>query len=106
MTTRGPEPGKAPSSCDFGAQEAVWTIAEAKSRLSEVLRRASDVGPQQIGVQQPYVVVPLDQWLARLEPDRSFGEWLLENAPRGCEFELASREDGDREIPFADPSEP
>lgn len=60
------------------------------------------MGPQQIGVQRPHVVVPLDQWLARAGPDRNFGRWLVENAPRGCEIELPSREDGDREIPFAD----
>lgn len=102
MTARRPGPGDGPYSYDFAAQDAVWTVAEAKSRLSEVLRRASEVGPQQIGVQRPHVVVPLDQWLARTGPAPGFGEWLVENAPRGCEFELPSREDGDREIPFAD----
>lgn len=103
MTTRKPEQGNAPHSYDFAALEEVWTVAEAKSRLSEVLRRASEVGPQQIGVQRPHVVVPLDQWRARAGPDRRFGQWLIENAPRGCEIELPSREDGGREIPFADP---
>ena len=88
-----------PFSSDYAAPEKTWTVAEAKSRLSEVLRRASDVGPQQIGVQRPHVVVPLDQWLARVEPERDFGTWLVENAPRGCEIELPSREDADREIP-------
>ena len=102
MTTGKPEPDKAPHSYDFAALEEVWTVAEAKSRLSEVLRRASEVGPQQIGVQRPHVVVPLDQWRARAGPDRKFGEWLVGNAPRGCEIELPSREDDDRETPFAD----
>ena len=92
-----------PDAYDFGALEAIWTVAEAKSRLSEVLRRAREVGPQQIGTQQPHVVVPLDRWLARVGPERNFGAWLVENAPRGCEFELPSREDSDREIPFAGP---
>ena len=27
----------------------VWTVAEAKARLSEVLRRSADEGPQRIG---------------------------------------------------------
>lgn len=101
MRTRRPERGNARRSYDFAAPEAVWTVAEARSRLSEVLRRASEVGPQQIGVRRPHVVVPLDQWLARAEPDRNFGQWLVENAPRGCEIELPSRDDGDREIPFS-----
>ena len=102
MPTRGPERVNARNSCDFAAPVEVWTVAAAKSRLSEVLRRASEVGPQQIGVQRPHVVVPLDQWLARVTPERNFGAWLVENAPRGCEAELPSRDDGDREIPFAD----
>lgn len=102
MTTRKPERGNAPHAYDFAAVEEVWTVAEAKSRLSEVLRRASEVGPQQIGKQRPHVVVPLDQWRARTEPEPNFGAWLVDNAPRGSEIELPSRDDGDREIPFAD----
>lgn len=102
MTSDEPKRGKAPHSYDFAALEEVWTVAEAKSRLSEVLRRASEVGPQQIGLQRPHVVVPLDQWRARTEPEPNFGAWLVENAPRGCEIELPSRDDADREIPFAD----
>ena len=102
MSTCGSERDTARYSCDFAAPQRVWTVAEAKSRLSEILQRASEVGPQQIGVRRPCVVVPLDQWRARTEPEPKFGAWLVENAPRGCEIELPSREDGDREIPFAD----
>ncbi|MDE2881401.1 MAG: type II toxin-antitoxin system Phd/YefM family antitoxin [Acidobacteriota bacterium] len=101
MTTPKPGRGNAPYSYDFAAPERVWTVAEARSRLSEVLRRASEVGPQQIGVRRPHVVVPLDQWLARTEPEPNFGAWLVKNAPRGCEIEPPSRDDTDREIPFA-----
>lgn len=92
-----------PGSYDFTLQDAAWTVAEAKSRLSEVLRRASEIGPQRIGKQRPYVVVPLDQWRALTRPEPDFGGWLVENAPRGCAIELPSRGDGDREIPFVDP---
>ena len=35
-----------------------WTVAEAKARLSEVLRLAEEEGPQRIGVRKPFVVVP------------------------------------------------
>ena len=101
MPTRRRERGNALDSCDFAAPQGVWTVAEARSRLSEVLRRASEMGPQQIGKRRPHVVVPLDQWLARVEPERNFGAWLVENAPRGCEIELPSREDGDRDMPFS-----
>ena len=30
----------------------VWTVAEAKARLSEVLRLAEEEGPQRIGTQE------------------------------------------------------
>ncbi len=102
MPTHRPERGNVPDSDNAAAPEDIWTVAEAKSRLPEVLRRASAVRPQQIGVHRPHVVVPLDQWLALGRPERKFGEWLVENAPRGCEIELPSRQDGDREIPFAE----
>ena len=36
----------------------VWTVAEAKARLSEILRLAEEEGPQHIGARKPFVVVP------------------------------------------------
>ena len=38
----------------------VWTVAEAKARLSEILRLAEAEGPQTIGTRRPFVVVPAD----------------------------------------------
>jgi hypothetical protein len=95
-------PSNGPGAYDVSVQDGVWTVAEAKSRLSEVLRRASEIGPQQIGKQRPHVVVPIEQWRAHAEPGLELGAWLVENAPRDCEIELPSRDDGDREVPFAD----
>ena len=86
-----------------GRPDDVWTVAEAKSRLSEVLRRATEIGPQRIGRQKPHVVVPLATWRAYAEEPLSLGPWLVKNAPRGGDdFELPSRAGGGREIPFAD----
>ena len=34
-----------------------WTVAEAKARLSEILRLADEQGPQRIGVRRAFVVV-------------------------------------------------
>ena len=45
-----------------------WTVAEAKARLSEVLRRAADDGPQRIGTRKQFVVVPASVWDERNEP--------------------------------------
>ena len=36
----------------------VWTVAEAKARLSEILRLSEEEGPQRIGTRKSFVVVP------------------------------------------------
>ena len=40
----------------------VWTVAEAKAKLSEVLRLAESEGPQRIGTRKPFIVVPAAVW--------------------------------------------
>ena len=62
----------------------VWTVAEAKAKLSEVLRLAEEEGPQRIGTRRPFVVVPESVWQEREGPPRMpLGQWLVENMPRG-----------------------
>ena len=83
-----------------------WTIAEAKARLSEILRLAEEEGPQRIGVRNSYVVVPERTWQEHEpepEPERlPMGKWIVQNWPRGIELELPSRVDPERAILFAD----
>ena len=88
-----------------------WTIAEAKARLSEILRLAEEEGPQRIGLRKPFVVVPERQWQQRtndlewrrrVPEEMPMGKWLVENMPRGIELELPDRSDPPREIPFSD----
>lgn len=38
--------------------QRVWTVAEAKAHLSEILRLAQSEGPQRIGIRRSFVVVP------------------------------------------------
>ncbi len=78
----------------------VWTVAEAKARLSEILRLAESRGPQRIGTRRPFVVVPAHQWDEAIRPRTSLGTWLIEKTPRGTELEIPSRRDSGREIPF------
>ncbi len=81
--------------------ERAWTIAEAKARLSEILRLAQEEGPQQIGRRTTFVVVPKHEWDRRSTPQKPLGQWLVENAPRGIELELPDRKnEPEREIPF------
>ncbi len=83
----------------------VWTVAEAKSRLSEILRLAEREGPQRIGTRQSYVVVPERVWREKAgeaSPRPPMGQWLLDHMPRGEELPVPSRREQPREIPFAD----
>jgi hypothetical protein len=87
----------------------VWTIAEAKARLSEVLRLADDEGPQRIGARKSFVVVPEHVWKTMTDteaPRPSMGQWLIERMPRGEEIPIPSRRETAREIPFLDEREP
>lgn len=86
----------------------VWTVAEAKSRLSEVLRLSEEEGPQRIGTRQSYIVVPESVWRKMTgegSPRPPMGHWLLHHMPRGEELALPSRTEKPREIPFVDEKE-
>ena len=78
----------------------VWTIAQAKARLSEVLRLAEEEGPQHIGTRRPFVVVPASDWYAKVRSSRPMGQWLVDNMPRGVNLDIHSDRKSGREIPF------
>ena len=80
-----------------------WTVAEAKAKLSEVLRRAEEEGPQRIGTRKAFVVVPVRTWEEITEPRPSLGQWLIANAPGAGTLELPPRDEGpERPGPFDD----
>ena len=80
----------------------MWTVQEAKAKLSEVLKRAKQGEAQVIGAQDPCVVISMEEYqrLSSRDGDLRLGKWLVDNAPRGFELELPSRAD-DRPDPFA-----
>jgi prevent-host-death family protein len=78
----------------------VWSVAEAKAKLSEILRLARDGEPQTIGTEDPCVVVSARQF-ARDFQSNDLGRFLIESAPRGFELEMPSRA-GDRDFSFDD----
>jgi hypothetical protein len=82
--------------------QKVWTVAEAKARLSEILRLASEEGPQRIGTQTPYVVVPEQLWRSLINPRPPLSKWLIENMPRGEDLELPDRRDPERPALFGE----
>ncbi len=84
------------------APHRVWTVADAKARLSEILRLAESEGPQRIGARRSFVVVPAAVWEdANKLPKKPFGQWLIENVPHGVNLEAPERR-SDRAIPFVD----
>ncbi len=83
--------------------DKTWTVAEAKARLSEILRLASEEGPQQIGTKNTYVVVPADDWRALTQPqtDRMpLGKWLTSTVTSGEGIPAPERAEPERFIPF------
>lgn len=87
------------------ASNRTWTVAEAKAKLSEVLRLAEEEGPQRIGLRRSFVVVPERVWLAKSPPQVHLGRWLVENVPRGLNWEIPRERRSNRAIPFADDDE-
>ena len=88
MTAQHPEPHR------------VWTVAEAKARLSEVLRRAEEEGPQHIGRRKSFVVVPAHVWAEKESRRQPMGQWLVANMPRGANLEITGNRESRREAPF------
>lgn len=77
----------------------VWTVSEAKARLSELLRLAELEGPQHIGTRKSYVVVPARLWDEVRSPRMPLGQWLVKNMPRGIDIDDPDRS-SNRTIPF------
>jgi prevent-host-death family protein len=81
----------------------MWSVAEAKAKLSRILERARGGEPQIIGARGPCVVLSMDEYqrLKSLDDKPHFGRWLVENLRGLGEIELPPRDTG-RASPFAD----
>jgi prevent-host-death family protein len=79
----------------------MWTVREAKVKLAEILKRASKGEPQIIGVLAPCVIMSMTEFndLTKRANTPHLGQWLVENFPRGTEFEAPSRSEN-RHDPF------
>ena len=81
----------------------MWTVQEAKAKLSQVLQRARLGEAQVIGAQDPCVVISLkayERLTARAEEPHP-GKWLVENLSGLGEIDVPPRDDS-RPLPFAD----
>lgn len=79
----------------------VWTVAEAKAKLSEILRLTETEGPQRIGARKTFVVVQASAWDDKTPARMPLGQWLIENLPSGVDLQLPSRA-STRPVPFTD----
>lgn len=82
----------------------VWTVRNAKAKLSELLRRVRDEGPQRIGEREAFIVITEAEWQRLVSPKPHLGAWLLQNMPEIDELELPERHDRARPLPFGDAS--
>jgi hypothetical protein len=76
----------------------VWTVAEAKARLSEIMRRAETEGPQQIGRRRRPLILSVPSQTPRnlpeLPPNKPHhGQWLVENMHVGVDLPSVDRSD-------------
>jgi hypothetical protein len=72
----------------------MWSVAEAKAQLSEVLRKARGGSPQVIGTQDPCVVVSLETYQNRLAEADHDGKWLIDMTSRlGLDISLPFRKE-------------
>jgi hypothetical protein len=80
----------------------MWTVQEAKAKLSEVLKRAKAGEPQVIGAQDPCIVISMAEYkrLSARDEEPHLGRWLVENAPRIGDIELPPRTKNESD-PFA-----
>jgi prevent-host-death family protein len=70
----------------------MWSVADAKAHLSEILRKARGGSPQVIGAQDPCVVISLETYQDRVAGAEHDGRWLVEMTSRlGCDIPLPPR---------------
>ena len=82
----------------------MWTVQDAKAKLSRILQQAKQGEPQIIGLHDPCVVLSLAHF-NRLNSQAGIshpGQWLVEHFPRETGLEMPSRTES-RPDPFAAP---
>lgn len=79
---------------------AVWSVAEAKARLSEVIDRALKQGPQGItrNGRPAVVVVSSEEWARKTGRKGTLAQFFAASPLPGAGLETERAQDGAREI--------
>jgi prevent-host-death family protein len=77
----------------------VWTLANAKARLSEVVDRAQDV-PQMVtrNGRPAAVIVSAEEWKRKTDRKGNLAEFLLASPLRGLDLDVERLDDLPREL--------
>jgi len=89
-------------------KKAVWSVAEAKARFSEVIARASEGEPQTItrNGRTAAVVVSADEWERKSRRTGSLAEFLATSPLRGSELTVERAQDPARDAAPVAPDVP
>ena len=79
-----------------------WSVAEAKAKLSEVIQKATEEGPQKITRhgEPAAVVVSAEEWERKNKRRGNLAEFFANSPLRGSELNLKRRKDRPR-VPFS-----
>ena len=77
-----------------------WQLQDAKNRLSDVVRRTRQEGPQTITVRgrDAVVLVSVEEYEELTRPKQSLIEFFRESPLRGVELDVERDRDAGREI--------
>ena len=78
----------------------VWSVAQAKARLSEVIDRAREQGPQTITKMAALrvVVVSIEEWTRRTRRKGTLADFFAASPLRGSGLEIERAQGGTREV--------
>jgi len=78
----------------------IWTVAEAKAKLSEVIDKARSNGPQAITKhgRTAVVVVSPEEWERKTRRPGNLAEFFAESPLRGSGIKLPRTKDGPRKV--------
>ena len=82
------------------ADHDLWTVADAKARLSEVLDRARTTGPQVVTRRgrKAAVIVAIEEWQRKSARTGSLAEFLARSPLRGSSIKIARRRGRPRKV--------